>query len=201
MSVFDARDVGLSPWRVGRPQDAIIRLAENGLIGGDVLELGCGAGDNALFLAEVGYDVCGVDVAARAIAEAQAKALARELTAEFVTADVLHMPALERRFDTVIDCGLFHTFTNESRALYRRSLAAVMRPGSSLFLLCVSDEEESDWGGPRRITRRELHDCFNGRFAIESIEPTRYRNALNPQGSKSWLVRILYLGVAVSTRN
>jgi 2-polyprenyl-3-methyl-5-hydroxy-6-metoxy-1,4-benzoquinol methylase len=82
---------GLPPWDTGQPQPAIVQLAEAGLITGHVLDVGCGAGDNALFLADRGLDVTGLDSAPTAIAEARAKAGARGSSACFVLGDALEL--------------------------------------------------------------------------------------------------------------
>lgn len=68
---------GTPPWDIGRPQPAIVRLAERGAINGAVLDVGCGTGENALYLAGLGLEVTGVDAAPTAIASAREKAAAR----------------------------------------------------------------------------------------------------------------------------
>ena len=70
---------GTAPWDVGAPQPDIVRLAEEGEIVGDVLDVGCGTGENALHLAALGRAAVGVDAAPTAIARAREKAAARGL--------------------------------------------------------------------------------------------------------------------------
>ena len=76
------------------------------------------------------------------------------------------------RFDTVIDSGLFHVFSDEDRRRYVEGLATVLKSGGRLFLLCFSDEEPGTQG-PRRVSKTELHAAFAQGWSIESIEPTR----------------------------
>ena len=123
------RDGGVPTWDVGRPQGALVRLAASGLIVGDVLDAGCGTGENALHLAALGHAVVGVDFAAAAIERAMAKAADRGLPAEFLVADALDLAALGRAFDTAIDVGLFHTLGDSERVRYVAGLAAALRPG------------------------------------------------------------------------
>jgi len=73
----------------------------------------------------------------------------------------------------VIDSGLFHGFSDEDRRPYVEGLATVLKPGGRLFLLCFSDEEPGTQG-PRRVSKKELHDAFGQGWVIESVEPSRY---------------------------
>src|SRR5258706_5281490 len=111
---------GEPPWDIGRPQPAVVRLAERGVISGDVIDIGCGTGENAVYLASRGLAVVGVDAAPTAIERAQEKARLRASAATFVVADALALEGLGRLFDTAIDCGLFHTFSNADRILFER---------------------------------------------------------------------------------
>ena len=87
--------------------------------------------------------------------------------------DALALKDLPELFDNVIDSGLFHVFSDEDRKRYVEGLASVLRPGGRLFLLCFSDEEPGTQG-PRRVSKKELHDAFAQGWVIESIEPSRY---------------------------
>jgi 2-polyprenyl-3-methyl-5-hydroxy-6-metoxy-1,4-benzoquinol methylase len=150
---------GTAPWDIGRPQAAFERLASEGRWRGAVLDCGCGSGEHALRAAELGLEVLGVDVAATAIAMAREKAAARGPAAEFEVADALHLERLGRTFDTVLDCGLLHTFDGDERRAYVASLATATRPGAALFVLCfrpATPETE----GPHPVTEAELRAAF-----------------------------------------
>jgi SAM-dependent methyltransferase len=151
---------GTPPWDIGRHQPAFERALRAGDIRGPVLDAGCGTGENALYLAAQGYEVTGVDAVPAAIESARRKAEARGLRAELVIGDALDLGALGRRFFTVIDSGLFHTFEDDERERFRGSLAAALEPGGRYLMLCFSEREHGD-GGPRRVTRAELHGVFD----------------------------------------
>jgi ubiquinone/menaquinone biosynthesis C-methylase UbiE len=197
---FDQMYEGTPPWEIGRPQKMVADLVDRGRVRGRVLDLGCGTGENALLCAARGLEVVGVDSSPRAIEMARAKAKGRDLRVRFLVQDALEISAVGETFDTVIDSGLFHVFSDESRRLYARELARVMRTGSSLYVLCFS-EEEPDWGGPRRVTRRELRETFGPPYAIEAIERVRYETLVHKDGARAWLASVVYIGRAVSTRN
>ena len=183
------RDGGVPTWDVGRPQSALVRIAASGLIVGDVLDAGCGTGENALHLAALGHAVVGVDFAAAAIERAEVKAADRGLPAEFLVADALDLAALGRAFDTVIDVGLFHTLGDVERARYVASLAAALRPGGRVFLLCWSDR--NPFGrGPRRISRREIRAAFRDGWVVEAIDPEWLDSRLPEGRVHAWLARI-----------
>ena len=120
---------GPAPWDTGRPQPAIRRLAVEGAFAGAVLDAGCGTGENALHIASLGLRVVGVDVAGTALSIAREKAADRGVDADFVVADALHLERLDRMFETVLDCGLFHTFDGDERRAYVAGLASVTGRG------------------------------------------------------------------------
>src|SRR5262249_39144238 len=95
------------------------------------------------------------DLSALAIEKARGKAAERGLTARFEVADALHLERLGETFDTVIDSGLFHVFADADRPSYVASLAAVLEPGGSCYLMCFSDSQPGRAGGdPARVRRR-----------------------------------------------
>jgi 2-polyprenyl-3-methyl-5-hydroxy-6-metoxy-1,4-benzoquinol methylase len=176
---------GEPPWDIGRPQPAIVRLAEDGAIGGTVLDVGCGTGENALYIASRGLDVLGVDAAPTAIERARAKAAERGVRAEFVVADALALGGLGRTFDVAIDCGLFHTFSDADRVRFERSLRAALRPGARYFLLCFSEHQPGDMG-PRRVTEREIRETFAGGWTVDAVVAERFAARLPDGGAIAW---------------
>ncbi len=183
---------GPAPWDIGQPQPAIVRLADEGAFKGLVLDAGCGTGENALHVAFLGLHVVGFDVAETAVAIAREKAAARGVDADFVVADAFHLDRLgPRRFETVLDCGLFHTFDSEERRAYVASLASVTARGANLYVLCFSDVE-ADTRGPHPISQEELRAAFelSRGWSVSSVSPDRIQTRFAAQGAPAWLAKI-----------
>jgi SAM-dependent methyltransferase len=167
---FEAMYSGQAPWDIGKPQPAFLAVADQ--ITGSVLDAGCGTGDHALYFANRGCKVTGIDFVEQAIIRARRKAEGRNLPVTFLVKDALELKDWDERFDTVIDSGLFHVFSDQDRQRYVASLAAVLKPGGRVYLGCFSNEEPGTQG-PRRVSQQELYDAFSRGWVIESIEPTR----------------------------
>src|SRR6266487_1832211 len=138
-STFASLYSGQAPWDIGKPQKAFIDVSDQ--ISGSILDAGCGTGDNALFFAGRGNKVTGIDFLEEPINRAKRKAVERGLSATFLVMDALALKDLPEVFDSVIDSGLFHVFSDEDRRRYVEGLASVLKPGGRLFLLCFSDKE------------------------------------------------------------
>jgi SAM-dependent methyltransferase len=181
---------GPAPWDIGRPQPAIVRLAANGGFAGAVLDAGCGTGENTLHVAALGLPVLGVDVAGTALAIAREKAAGRGVEVEFATADAFDLERLGRRFQTVLDCGLFHTFDADERPRYVASLASVTEHGGTLYVLCFSDDGPDT--GPHPVGRDELRAAFNPGtgWIVAAIEPDRIQTRYHDAGAPAWFATI-----------
>jgi SAM-dependent methyltransferase len=207
------------PWDVGQPQPAFVRLAEQGLLTGQVLDVGCGTGEQTLLAASSGADALGVDISPLALEQARGKAAARGIpaatggqigsaatggqigsaatggqigSARFVVADALSLADLGLSFDTIIDSGLFHIFDDESRTRYVASLASVLRPGGHLYLMCFSDRQPGTFG-PRRISQDELRAAFRDGWTIATIAAESFAintGAFDTATAQAWLVTI-----------
>ena len=185
---------GKAPWDIGKPQATIVAAA--GRVTSPVLDAGCGTGEHALFFAARGHRVTGIDFVEDAIRRAGAKAAKRDLEVEFLVKDATTLADWDKHFASVIDCGLFHCFSDDDRRRYVRGLAKVLKPGGRLFLACISDEEPGT-EGPRRVSRRELYDAFADGWEVESVLPCQIE--VNPAftevqfsagGPKAWFAVI-----------
>lgn len=174
-------------WDVGRPQRAIYDLEAAGELAGEVLDVGCGIGEHALFFAARGHAACGVDPSAPAIAKAQRRARERKLPVAFVVGELLQLERLGRRFDCAVDAGSLHRVELAERPAYARSLGAVVAPRGRLFVLCFGDHERGR-GGPRRVSQAELRATFAEGWRVDSILSTRIESHIYPGGANAWLL-------------
>jgi len=191
-ATFENFYAGKAPWDIGRPQQPFIEAADQITV--PILDAGCGTGENALFFAARGNVVTGIDFLEEPIRRAKQKAAERNLSARFLVHDALTLKNFPDRFDHVIDCGLFHVFSDENRKLYVEGLATVLKPGGKMFLMCFSDDEPGT-DGPRRISKKELQDAFAKGWTIESIEPKRFgvipdlkEMTFSEGGPRAWFV-------------
>jgi len=193
LSSFNDSYRGVPPWDIGRPQREFVKLAESGEVRGELIDVGCGTGEHAIYFASRGHKVLGVDSAPLAIEKARLKAAERGSSAEFKVCDALHMDALDRKFHTAIDSGLFHIFPDRERRAYVRSLAEAVVPGGKFFMLCFSDMEPVDWGGPRRISRGEIEGSFSAGWRVDFVRQATFESTFHQDGGKAWLSSVTRL--------
>ena len=182
---------GPAPWDIGQPQPAIVRIAAEGGFAGAVLDAGCGTGENALHVASLGLSVLGVDVAETALVIAREKAADLGIEVEFAAADAFQLERLGRMFETVLDCGLFHTFDGDERPGYVASLASVTEHDGTLYVLCFSDDGPDT--GPHPIRQEELRAAFNPStgWNIAAIQPDRVQTRFHDErGAPAWFATI-----------
>ncbi len=190
---WDSSYVGPSPpWDIGRPQPALVRLAGAGALTGALLDAGCGTGEHTILATSGGARALGIDVSGRAIEIARRKADERDVEARFEVLDALRLDTLDDIFDTVIDSGLFHVFDDGARFAYVSALAAVVREGGHLHLMCFSDRQPGDWG-PRRVTEHELRAAFGSGWRIESLDRDRFEinPGLGSTTAEAWLADVV----------
>lgn len=181
---------GPAPWDIGQPQPAIVRLVSKGGFAGAVLDAGCGTGEHTLHVASLGLSVLGIDVAQTALAMAQKKAHDRGIKVEFASADAFQLDRLGRRFETIMDCGLFHTFDRDERLRYAVSLASVTEHAATLYVLCFSDDGPDT--GPHPISQEELRAAFNlgNGWNVAAIEADRIKTRFHDKGAPAWFATI-----------
>lgn len=131
---------GSPPW-VGGPRSELVELVAKGTVTpGDALDLGCGEGDNAIYLAQHGFAVTAVDFAPSAIAKARHKAERAGVVVDFIVDDLTHLHRVRGDFDLLVDYGTFDDLGIRNRAEYVRGVVPLARPGAQFLLWCFEWE-------------------------------------------------------------
>jgi ubiquinone/menaquinone biosynthesis C-methylase UbiE len=174
----DVYDLPLSElsWFTAAPGIELMKLIIDGVLrrGDRVVDLGCGPGVDAVFLARQGLTVIGVDLSAEALRRAEAWARLAEVQAGFVRGNVLDVPLASGSADVVTDSFVFHNVRDEARPVYRDEVHRLLRPGG-LFILSSFSDSMVPGTGPRRVARQEIIDTF-GPDRFECLRLDLYRN-------------------------
>jgi len=184
------RGANFPPWDIGRPQPVFTDLVKSGELSPPavLLDVGCGTGENAIFYAQSGFTTYGVDFAYVAIEKAIVKAKQKHSKVDFKVSDALNLEFDDEMFDYITDCGLFHTFDDNSRRHFVNEVARVLRPSGTYFMACFSDKEPADWGGPRRVSKKEILTSLSPLFTVNYVRDEVFATRLHgDEGGKAYL--------------
>jgi SAM-dependent methyltransferase len=163
------------PWDTGRPSSELRRVvASEQLAPCRVLELGCGTGTNAVWLAERGFQVTAVDISRVAIERARQRAIRHRVAARFVVADLATCGRLSGPYDFFFDRGCFHSVRRRSGRAYLEALGHAMREGALGLVLAGNDGETEDGIGPPVFSQQELREELGEHFDILHLREFRF---------------------------
>jgi SAM-dependent methyltransferase len=164
--------LGITPWEHDEAPEQLKKLlGERATPAGQALDIGCGTGHDAVYLAEQGWTVTGVDGVGEALGKARARAQSRHVDVKWVQGDVCRLEQLGigDAFDLLLDRGCFHDFTNDQRDEYARSVSSVASPGAILLLFAF--QPRSRGLGPRGVTSEELMRYLGKDWELLSSTP------------------------------
>ena len=163
--------VGFKPWDSGvtPPELVAVVEGENALSPGKALDIGCGTGTNAIYMAQHGWEVTAIDFTPRAVAAARRKAASAGVSLRILEGDVTRLETLGigDGYRLLFDLGCYHSIPEASRPGYARAVTAAAAPGATLLMFGFAPHQMPV--GPRGFTRDELESRFPD-WTIESAE-------------------------------
>lgn len=161
------------PWDSGHPSGELQRVvSEYRLRPASALELGCGTGANAVWLAQQGIAVTAVDISATAIERAHARAAAAGAAVRFLTADVTELPNLGGPFDFFFDRGCYHCVREQSLQGYLGTLEKNLGPQAMGLVLAGNDREPRS--GPPQVSEQQIRGELSPLFDIVRLREFRF---------------------------
>jgi len=171
------------PWNIEEPPKALVELVESEKVKScKTIDLGCGAGNYAIYLASIGFDVTGVDISPMAIKIAKENAKKRGVKCDFFVANVLgDLDEVKEIFDFAYDWELLHHIFLEKRKKYIENVYGILNPRGKYLSICFSENDPQFGGsGKGRETRLgtilyfssedELRDLFDPYFNIKELK-------------------------------
>ena len=181
------------PWNIETPPDALLDLIESGKLKPcKTIDLGCGAGNYAIYLASIGFDVTGIDISPSAIKMAKEKAKKKGVKCNFLVADVLgDLDEVKETFDFAYDWELLHHIFPEKRKKYVGNVYRILNPGGKYLSVCFS-EKDPQFGGHGKYRKTslgtilyfssedELRNLFGFYFNIKELKTIETRGKFAP---------------------
>ncbi|MDT5119539.1 MAG: hypothetical protein QOE30_5278 [Mycobacterium sp.] len=167
-----------TPWDIGGPQPVVQQLVALGAIKGEVLDPGTGPGHHAIYYASKGYSATGIDGSAGALERARENAQKAGVSVNFELADATKLEGLENRFDTVVDCAFYHTFSTEPelQKSYAQALHRATKPGARLYMFEFGEHNVNGFKMLRSLSEKDFRDVLPlGGWEITYLGTTTYQ--------------------------
>lgn len=145
------------PWNIETPPEALVNLVESGEVKPcKAIDLGCGAGNYAIYLSGKGFDVTGVDISPTAIKLAEENAKKKEVKSSFIVADVLgDLNEVKETFDFAYDWEVLHHIFPEKRKIYLKNVYRLLKAGGKYLSVCFN-EKDPQFGGSEKYRETRL---------------------------------------------
>lgn len=153
-----------------------------------VLDVGCGTGENSIFLVKQGLRVTGIDASPNAIRIASTKTSSLPNVTFYVRNLFQLSPEEDGCYNTIIDSGVFHIFNPHDRILYQNVLYKILNPNGLLIFLVFNDHEPTGFGPPFRISKEDIYSTFiSEKWIIEAIIDAEFELAIRSKVAKAYL--------------
>ncbi len=178
---------GQAPWDHVDPPPEVLAYAPT-LPVGRALDLGCGFGRGAMFLARLGWEVDAIDFIPLAIEEAQRRAQQAGLAEKihFHLAPVEQLDFLDGPYDFALDVGCAHNFTPEQLRRYHAGLVRLLRPGAVFLWFAHLNEEDATPERRRWLDEAQMRAIFAAGFTLERVEYGQTQVGDQPPWRSAW---------------
>ena len=184
-AIYGTLEPGAIPWNIETPPALLVQLVESGWVRPcDAVDLGCGAGHYAVWMATLGFHMTGVDLSPKALELARALAARRGVACEFVELDLTtDVSAMAGAFDFAYDWEVLHHVPPRERDRYVANVHRMLHPGGRYLSVCFSEEDQADFPGDGKVrttrlgttlffsSEAELRELFEPWFVIEALGP------------------------------
>jgi SAM-dependent methyltransferase len=176
-----------TPWDIGKPDFNLIEVVnETPIQKCKALDIGCGTGDNSIWLAQNGFNTIGTDTSDEALEMAKDKAAKANVTASFLNIDFLTQEVEGAPFGFVFDRGCFHSFSSEEdRSRFSHNVASNLEE-SGLWLTLVGNADEQRKGpGPPQRSAKDIILAVEPYFEVLSLTTTLF-GSNHPTPPRAW---------------
>ncbi len=182
-----------TPWNNTTPPGELVGLVQEGKVRPcKTVDLGCGAGTYAIYLAGIGFDVTGIDSAPKAVQLAQENAQRQDASCRFIVADLLgDMHEVKDTFDFAYDWEVLHHIFPEDRKTYMKNVRNLLNPKATYLSVCFSDDDPQ-FGGKGKFRKtpigttlyfsseHEIQDLFSRYFKIMELKTIEISGKYGP---------------------
>ena len=179
-------------WDAGLASGELRRVVEQGIVRpGPAVDLGCGSGTDAIYLASKGFDVTAIDIAPTALSLGREKAERAGVKVRWLLANVLSLPQL-KPFEFIFDRGCYHEVRFDNAAAYVETVRRLSQPGRTRFLLLAGNPNEAPVQyAPPQVAEEDIRSDFSPLFDFEWVKETRFETS-NPaaRGPLAWSVML-----------
>jgi len=163
--------LGITPWEREESPERVKQAVQEWPRPGRALDLGCGTGRDAVYLAQHGWAVTAIDGVPQALNAARQRAEAAGVDVNWVQGDVTRLQELGigEGYDFVLDRGCFHGLGDDARELCAQGVTAVAAPGAGLLMFAFAPRFHGP--APRGISAEQLVRCFEPGWELVSSAP------------------------------
>jgi 2-polyprenyl-3-methyl-5-hydroxy-6-metoxy-1,4-benzoquinol methylase len=173
--IYSQYDLTEIPWHSDEPDQELVDLIESGEIKPHlVLDVGCGAGTDAIYLAAMGCEVTAIDISHEAIKIAQQRAVRERVKIDFIADNFMEFDFHDTTFDFINDRGCFHHVNPRDRHKFAVRINDLLKNNGFYFLRCWSDKAEETERGPYRLSKDEIRATFSKYFKVGEIKDFRF---------------------------